>query len=98
MAGLGVLNMAITRGNKPISYQSGDRDGEIPVPQVNAVDTLGAGDIFHGAFCYYLVNSEIANLEQKFTNGLARAAAIAADSCRFFGTRQWMRVNNKKIN
>ena len=26
----------------------------IAVPKIRAVDTLGAGDIFHGAFCYYI--------------------------------------------
>lgn len=36
-----------------------------------AVDTLGAGDIFHGAFCHYV-------LRENFLDALASAAKIAA--------------------
>ena len=57
--------------------------GAVDVPQVQPVDTLGAGDIFHGAFCYYI-------LQASFTDALTRAAKIAANSCQFFGTRRWM--------
>ncbi|NET50891.1 MAG: sugar kinase, partial [Merismopedia sp. SIO2A8] len=46
-------------------------------------DTLGAGDIFHGAFCHYI-------LQQNFTESLVAAAEIASNSCKFFGTRRWM--------
>jgi sugar/nucleoside kinase (ribokinase family) len=44
---------------------------------------MGAGDVFHGAFCHYII-------QQDFTEALASATNIAADSCQFFGTRQWM--------
>lgn len=47
-------------------------------------DDLGAGDIFHGAFCYYyLKNSD-------FCDSLCRASAIAGHSCLFPGTRSWL--------
>jgi len=36
------------------------------VPEINAVDTLGAGDVFHGAVIYIL--------RENFTNALAAAA------------------------
>ncbi len=78
-----ILHIAITHGQKPIEYLSYTKTGIVDVPQIQAVDTLGAGDIFHGAFCYYI-------LKESFTDALALAANIAADSCKFLGTRCWM--------
>jgi sugar/nucleoside kinase (ribokinase family) len=78
-----IPHIAITHGEQPISYLSGDEKGIVDAPKITAVDTLGAGDIFHGAFCHYI-------LWESFTNALAQAANIAASSCQFFGTRRWM--------
>jgi len=80
---LGVPNIAITQGNRPIIYQTPSSKGEIPVSTINAIDTLGAGDIFHGAFCHYI-------LQQNFTQALAAAGEIATKACQSFGTRNWM--------
>lgn len=75
--------IAITDGERPI--QSWDRGQRFTtsVPLVETVDTLGAGDIFHGAFCHYI-------LETDFQTALAGAAKIASESCKFFGTRNWI--------
>ena len=75
----GISNIAITHGNNDIELL----DHKINVPQVSVIDTLGAGDIFHGAFCHYI-------LEQPFAVALSSAAKVAAHSCQFFGTREWM--------
>lgn len=75
--------IAITQGEKPIQYLSQGERGEIKIPSIKAIDTLGAGDIFHGAFCHYV-------LEKNFIDALTLASQIAARSCQFFGTRQWM--------
>ncbi|MFN6572123.1 sugar kinase [Dendronalium sp. ChiSLP03b] len=75
--------IAITHGEKPIEYLSCGQAGAIEVPRIQPVDTLGAGDIFHGAFCHYI-------LQESFTDALVLAAKIAADSCGFFGTRRWI--------
>jgi sugar/nucleoside kinase (ribokinase family) len=79
----GIPNIAITRGEKPILYLSNGTYGSIEVPQIQATDTLGAGDIFHGAFCHYI-------LQNNFTYTLTAAAKIASDACQVFGTRGWM--------
>ncbi|MGK7872616.1 MAG: sugar kinase [Xenococcaceae cyanobacterium] len=79
----GIAHIAITHGEKPIQYLSQGNTGKLEVPTIQAVDTLGAGDIFHGAFCHYI-------LQQQFINALSAAAKIASRSCQFFGTRQWM--------
>ncbi len=84
LSAAGIPNIAITRGKKPIQHFSNDRFGSLEIPQIQAADTLGAGDIFHGAFCHYI-------LQENFTNALAAAAKIASDSCKFFGTRQWIK-------
>ncbi|OKH19912.1 PfkB family carbohydrate kinase [[Limnothrix rosea] IAM M-220] len=83
---LGVKSIAITQGQDPIRWWQGDRHGEIPVPKTKVVDTLGAGDIFHGAFCHYI-------LQQDFATALRSAAEVASYACQFFGTRQWLTGN-----
>ncbi|NEP86510.1 MAG: sugar kinase [Okeania sp. SIO2C2] len=83
LANQNIPHIAITQGEKPIKYLSQGKFGNVEVPKINAVDTLGAGDIFHGAFCHYIFHRE-------FTEALTNAANIAAHSCKYFGTRQWI--------
>ncbi|MBD2613114.1 sugar kinase [Nostoc punctiforme FACHB-252] len=78
-----IPHIAITHGEQPIEYWSCNQTGILDVPKIQAVDTLGAGDIFHGGLCHYI-------LKESFTDALAMAANIAANSCQFFGTRRWM--------
>lgn len=84
LSAAGIPNIAITRGEKPILYLSNGKYGSLEIPQIQAADTLGAGDIFHGAFCHYI-------LQNNFTDSLAAAAKIASHSCKLFGTRAWMK-------
>ncbi|NMG10992.1 sugar kinase [Brasilonema sp. UFV-L1] len=83
LSGFGISHIAITHGQKPIRYLESGKAGFIDVPTVQAVDTLGAGDIFHGAFCHHI-------LQESFTTALQQAADVAAFRCQFFGTRRWM--------
>lgn len=76
-----ITYIAITNGVKNIQYISIKKKGEIAVDKVQVIDTLGAGDIFHGAFCYYV-------LFERFTTALHSASKIASFSCQYFGTRQ----------
>lgn len=39
-----------TNGPDPVSWSAGPSGGEVPVPPVAARDTVGAGDVWHGAF------------------------------------------------
>ncbi len=80
---LGVSQVAVTRGAAPILYRTTHGTGTVPVPPVQARDTLGAGDIFHGAFCHYY-------LEHGFQMALAKATMIAAAACESVGTRAWL--------
>ncbi len=87
-----IPHIAITHGGNPIEYLIPDFSlntkklgirSLIDVPSIQPVDTLGAGDIFHGAFCHYI-------LHENFLEALSLSAKIAAYSCQFFGTRRWM--------
>jgi sugar/nucleoside kinase (ribokinase family) len=80
---VGIENIAITRDDEPIIAHFKGETTEIPVMRINPVDTLGAGDIFHGAFCHYL-------LQNDFLVSLERAGEIASMSCTSLGTRAWI--------
>lgn len=83
---LGPTHVAITRGASPIRFSGPGGSGWIGVEQIEtAADTLGAGDILHGAFCHFHDNG------QPFEQALHSAAAVASLSCRSFGTRAWMK-------
>jgi len=71
----------VTRGADGVACLSDGRFTEIDAFQVDVVDTTGAGDTFHGAFCCGLVRG--LSLE---TN-LAFSSAAAAMKCRKIGGR-----------
>jgi sulfofructose kinase len=48
---------------------------------IDTVDTTGAGDVFHGAFCYSVLN------EMPIPDALDFANAMAALNCRGYGAR-----------
>lgn len=83
----GIPHIAITHGEAPIQYLTYGKSGSLPVSKINAVDTLGAGDIFHGAFCHFILHAN-------FPTALAKASEVAATACQFFGTRRWMERKN----
>lgn len=83
---LALSRWAITRGADGVIWRNGDKSGEIAAIPVAAVDTLGAGDIFHGAFCHAYAETG------EFVEALESANRIAAKSCESAGTRSWMNV------
>lgn len=83
--------IAITQGEKPIEYWTQKTSGKIEVESIKAIDTLGAGDIFHGAFCHFI-------LKYDFIDALTKSSQIASLSCQSFGTRQWMSINLKHLD
>ncbi len=52
-----------------------------PAFVVNCVDTTGAGDIFHGAFCYAVLQDYDLDAALEFSN------AMAALNCTALGAR-----------
>jgi sugar/nucleoside kinase (ribokinase family) len=82
----GVACAAVTRGARPIVGLERGRRFEIEVPAVHAVDTLGAGDVLHGAFCLrYAATGD-------FEGSLRFASVIATQSCRGFGIGAWRMI------
>ena len=80
---VGIEHIAITRDAEPIIAHYQGETTEVPVMPIKAVDTLGAGDILHGAFCHYI-------LDNTFLASLERAAEVATMSCTSLGTRAWI--------
>lgn len=70
-------------GREAILYEPGQI--HLPPPKRPILDTLGAGDIFHGAFCHFI-------LQGGFPQALQAAAAIATQACGFLGSRTWLEI------
>lgn len=81
----GVTTVVTTHGDRPILWWHGGASGSVPVPRTDAVDTLGAGDVFHGAYCYF---SRTARMPTAAV--LAEAARVAALRCSVVGPRAWL--------
>jgi sugar/nucleoside kinase (ribokinase family) len=72
--------LAVTNGAEPVLWRDYDDSiRELPVFRIAAVDTLAAGDIFHGAFTLALVEGRDTVAALRF------AAAAAAVKCARFG-------------
>lgn len=86
VSALGPSVVARSRGPLPIDVLTGAGRAEVPVPHVEVVDTLGAGDVLHGALSAWLAVRGPDDLR----DGLAWAARIGADSCTAAGARGWL--------
>jgi sugar/nucleoside kinase (ribokinase family) len=82
-AGRGVPCVAVTRGSRPILGLDRGRRFEIEIEPIQVVDTLGAGDVLHGSFCFHFAEGA------DFEEALRRAARIATQSCRELGITHW---------
>ena len=78
------IGIAMTYGEKPVRYFYDGQSGNIIVPSIQTVDSLGSGDVFHGAFCNFV-------LQTTFVDALQKATLVASESCRSFGTREWLK-------
>jgi len=81
----GIRKIAITRGNKDVIISHNGERKSIPVKSIEAIDSLGAGDVFHGAFAWFYSENNC------FEYAIERAAITASFSTMYKGTRDWMR-------
>jgi len=79
-ATLSDATMVVTQGGDGVSWLDGDQFHHLPAYRVDAVDTLGAGDVFHGALA--LAVAERQTLEQAL---MFSSAAAAIKVSRFGG-------------
>jgi len=82
---MGVNQTIITRGNKPILWNKGNQINETAVNETRVLDTLGAGDVFHGAFCFY------ASQGQSIDQLVLASSKIASFSTQYKGAHAWMK-------
>lgn len=73
--------VCVTRGPEPVLVHDGKGLAEVPAFAVEAVDTLGAGDVWHGAFALFLAEG-LAEAD-----AVRRASAVAALKASRFGGR-----------
>ncbi|MFF7389252.1 PfkB family carbohydrate kinase [Streptomyces scabiei] len=86
----GVSRSAVSRGGRSLVWAGPDGGGTVAVPAVRVADTLGAGDVLHGALAHGLAgHAELTS--DAFVEALREATAVASRACASFGTRAWLR-------
>jgi sugar/nucleoside kinase (ribokinase family) len=75
-------NLIVTHGRNGVYYVYDDKLYHVAVPEVNAIDTIGAGDNFHGALALALAKDFDPHQAVKFS------VAVASLSCREYGGRK----------
>jgi sugar/nucleoside kinase (ribokinase family) len=85
LVGSGVRTVVTTHGGDPVDWWSGGKSGSVPVQPVAVVDTLGAGDVFHGAYSYFSTQ-----VENGIAERIERSARVAALRCSVVGPRAWL--------
>lgn len=88
LAARGVRTSIITRGAHSVLYRSPSHAGEVEVTPVPVVDTLGAGDFFHGAFTWRIAS--LGADDARLSDDIEFAARVAGSSLGSFGTRAWL--------
>lgn len=83
----GVPAVVVTSGAGPVLWWSGTSRGAVDVPPVHAVDTLGAGDAFHGALAFYTVRPDL-----DLPSRLSAAVRVAGLRVSRVGPRSWLRL------
>src|SRR5262249_53572608 len=84
--GHGPSTVVVTRGADQVLWWHNGDGGAVHPPQVRAVDTAGAGDVFHGAYCYFTATRDGTGVAML----VDAACEVAALSCRYPGTRSWL--------
>lgn len=87
----GVPVVITTAGPDPVRWSTADGSGAVPVPVTRARDTLGAGDVWHGAFAY-----AVARDRGDVPGWIEFANEVAAERVRHEGPRSWTAAVAKK--
>ncbi|MDO5720403.1 MAG: PfkB family carbohydrate kinase [Actinomycetaceae bacterium] len=90
LRGFGITRIIQTNGEKPTRWWWDDAAGSVTPPTVNAVCTLAAGDVFHGAFAWACANDLLDRDSSDPVSVIDFANRVAALSTTRFGTRTWL--------
>lgn len=81
---LGPSLVAASAGPEPLRWWTHGADGTVPVPRVQARDSLGAGDVLHGAYTFAVADG------REPVDALHRAVAVASLKVTHVGPRSWL--------
>ncbi|WP_263253666.1 PfkB family carbohydrate kinase [Saccharopolyspora rosea] len=88
---LGIPVVTRTRGQDPVSWSCrGGGEGTVRPSEVTARDTLGAGDVWHGALAFGIVRLGRVPTADDLPGLLAEANEVAALRVRHRGARAWV--------
>ena len=79
----------VTEGSSGTRWLDNGKLKHVPAFKVQTVDTLGAGDVFHGVFALSLAEGHLEN------NALIRASAAAALHCSRLGGRKTIPIRKE---
>ena len=79
----------VTEGSSGTRWLDNGNLKHVPAFKVQTVDTLGAGDVFHGVFALSLAEGHLEN------NALIRASAAAALHCSKSGGRKTIPIRKE---
>ncbi|WP_402462344.1 PfkB family carbohydrate kinase [Isoptericola aurantiacus] len=80
----GARGVVVTHGGGPVEWSGPDGVGTVDVPAVEARDTLGAGDAFHGALAVALADGAA------LPAACAAGIEVAAMRVAHVGPREWL--------
>ena len=81
--------VGVTEGSSGTRWLDNGKLRHVPAFKIETVDTLGAGDVFHGVFALSLAEGHLEN------NSLIRASAAAALHCSRSGGRKTIPLRNE---
>jgi len=81
----GVRVVAMTAGGAPVRWRTREATGAIEIPRVTVCDTLGAGDVLHGAFAFARAKG-IVDPDRSLSFGVA----VASLRVQHVGPRSWL--------
>ncbi|MBL7258416.1 PfkB family carbohydrate kinase [Paractinoplanes lichenicola] len=82
--GLTAPDVIVTHGPAPVTWTRDGHTEEIEVPPVEALDTAGAGDAFHGALAYAL------HAGKPMRDAITEAIRVAGVRVQHPGPRSWL--------
>ena len=94
---LGVKNVIVTIGSRGALWVSKDHEELIPSYKVDAVDSIGAGDSFVGAFSHYYTQGEDISTALKHANAYAAVTVTRAGSQTSYPTAKELPALQRKL-